>query len=124
MPIAEKILPYLKHSIVAFYGEMGVGKTTFITAICKALGVEGKISSPTYSLVNEYETRDGNRIYHFDFYRIKTLNEAYDLGYEEYFYSGNKCLVEWPEKIEELFPKEVTKIFMTEENGVRNITIE
>jgi tRNA threonylcarbamoyladenosine biosynthesis protein TsaE len=91
------------HKIFAFDGEMGAGKTTFIKAICKYLGITDLVSSPTFSLVNEYESNSGP-LYHFDFYRIKDLTEAYDIGYEEYFYSGSICLIEWPEKIEELLP--------------------
>jgi tRNA threonylcarbamoyladenosine biosynthesis protein TsaE len=91
------------HKIFAFDGEMGAGKTTFIKAICKHLGITDLVSSPTFSLVNEYETPSG-LLYHFDFYRIKDITEAYDIGYEDYFYSGSLCLIEWPEKIEELLP--------------------
>lgn len=90
--------------IVLFRGEMGAGKTTVISAVCQALGSADTVTSPTFALVNEYLDGEGNALYHFDFYRINDLREAYDLGYEEYFYSGNLCLVEWPEKIEELLP--------------------
>src|SRR5690349_4655569 len=90
------------YSIWAFHGEMGAGKTTLIKAICEELGVPGELSSPTFSLVNEYHTKDNKIIYHFDFYRIKSVAEAYDIGYEDYFFSGNICLIEWPEKIAEL----------------------
>ncbi|MFI5222156.1 MAG: tRNA (adenosine(37)-N6)-threonylcarbamoyltransferase complex ATPase subunit type 1 TsaE [Bacteroidia bacterium] len=88
--------------IWAFSGEMGTGKTTLIKALCNFLGVKNEISSPTFSLVNEYRTTGGKTIYHFDFYRIKNLEAVYDIGYEEYLSSGNLCLIEWPEKIEEL----------------------
>ena len=91
------------HKIFSFEGEMGAGKTTFIKAICKYLGVEDLVSSPTFSLVNEYEAHKVP-IYHFDFYRINDLSEVYDIGYEEYFYSGHICLIEWPEKIQTLLP--------------------
>jgi tRNA threonylcarbamoyladenosine biosynthesis protein TsaE len=91
------------HKIFAFDGEMGAGKTTFIKVICKYLGVEDLVSSPTFSLVNEYDAK-GTPLYHFDFYRIKDISEAYDIGYEEYFYSGSICFIEWPEKVEELLP--------------------
>jgi tRNA threonylcarbamoyladenosine biosynthesis protein TsaE len=92
-----------------FEGEMGAGKTTFIKALCKELGVKETVSSPTFSIVNEYEAV-GRIIYHFDFYRIKNLQEAYDIGYEEYFYSGNTCLIEWPERIAELLPEHYIKV--------------
>lgn len=85
-----------------FYGEMGAGKTTLIQCICKALGVTQEITSPTFSLVNEYQTTSGQIIYHFDFYRIKSIDEVYDIGYEDYFYSNNICLIEWPTNIAEL----------------------
>ena len=106
----------------AFYGHMGAGKTTFIKAICEALGVEDVITSPTFSLVNDYTDRDGNSIYHFDFYRIKKLDEVYDMGYEDYFYGGSLCFLEWPELIEEILPKDVTKVTITEEaDGSRKV---
>ncbi len=90
--------------VIAFSGEMGAGKTTFIKAVCKALGVLDVASSPTFSLVNEYLNPAGERIYHFDFYRINKESEALDMGCEEYFYSGNYCFIEWPEKIASLLP--------------------
>lgn len=92
-----------------FEGDMGAGKTTFIKAICLALGVTDLVSSPTFSIVNEYLSPNGS-IYHFDFYRIKNLQEAYDIGYEDYFYSGDICLIEWPEKIAELLPSTYIKV--------------
>jgi len=95
-----------------FEGEMGAGKTTFIKAVCEELGVEETVSSPTFSIVNEYTAAD-QIIYHFDFYRIKNLQEAYDIGYEEYFYSGNICLIEWPEKVAELLPEHYVKVEIT-----------
>jgi tRNA threonylcarbamoyladenosine biosynthesis protein TsaE len=91
-----------EHKLWCFYGEMGAGKTTLIRAICKTFGVTGEVTSPTFSLVNEYRTSTGQTIYHFDFYRIRSIEEAYDIGYEDYFYSGHTCLIEWPEKIGEL----------------------
>lgn len=106
---------------VAFYGEMGVGKTTFIKAICKLLDVTDNVSSPTFSLVNEYHTARGEVVFHFDFYRINSVSEVYDMGYEEYFYSGHLCLMEWPEKIEELLDEEVVKIHISQNNGLRKI---
>ncbi|WP_461789041.1 tRNA (adenosine(37)-N6)-threonylcarbamoyltransferase complex ATPase subunit type 1 TsaE [Pedobacter sp.] len=95
-----------------FDGDMGAGKTTFIKSLCETLGVEDVVSSPTFSIVNEYESEFGP-IYHFDFYRLKSLREAYDIGYEEYFYSGNYCLIEWPSKVEELMPDEYIKVQIT-----------
>lgn len=89
-----------------FNGPMGAGKTTFIKQVCKQLGVEDEVSSPTFSLVNEYKTKDGKTVYHFDFYRIRSIEEVYDIGYEDYFYSGAVCLMEWSEKIEELLVSE------------------
>jgi tRNA threonylcarbamoyladenosine biosynthesis protein TsaE len=96
-----------------FYGEMGSGKTTLIKAICERLGVGKGMSSPTFSIVNEYETRQGGIIYHFDFFRLKNEQEAYDLGAEEYFDSGNFCFVEWPEKIPSLIPERHVKVKIT-----------
>ncbi len=95
--------------IFLFEGDMGAGKTTFIKVICETLGVEDVVSSPTFSIVNEYLAKS-QKIYHFDFYRIEDVQEAYDIGYEEYFYSGDLCLVEWPEKINSLLPPNYVKI--------------
>ena len=92
---------------------MGAGKTTFVKAICEELGVEDVITSPTFALVNEYTAGDGSPVYHFDFYRINDLREAFDFGYEEYFYSGDLCLVEWPEKIEQLLPDNTMTVRIT-----------
>jgi tRNA threonylcarbamoyladenosine biosynthesis protein TsaE len=111
------------HRIILFKGEMGAGKTTLIKSVCAALGVQGNVSSPTFSLVNEYATPAGEKIFHFDFYRIKTIREAYDMGYEEYFFSGNYCLVEWPEKIEELINFSVAIVQVEVINEIRNIKI-
>ena len=106
--------------IFAFYGKMGAGKTTLIKSICEELGVEDTINSPTFAIVNEYEDRDMNTIYHFDFYRIKSLEEVYNMGYEEYLYSDAVCFMEWPELIEELLPEETVKVTIEElENGTR-----
>ena len=105
--------------VFAFYGKMGAGKTTFIKAICEELGVEDVITSPTFAIVNEYESPD-TTIYHFDFYRIKKLEEVYDMGYEDYFYSGGLCFIEWPELIEELLPEDAVRIIIEEQpNGSR-----
>lgn len=112
-------------TIFAFYGKMGAGKTTFIKALCKALGVEYEVNSPTFAIVNEYRSETtAELIYHFDFYRIKKVEEVYDLGYEDYFYSGALCFIEWPELIEELLPEDTKKISIEENNdGERIITI-
>ncbi len=112
-------------TIFAFYGKMGAGKTTFIKALCKALGVEDEVNSPTFAIVNEYRSETtAELIYHFDFYRIKKVEEVYDLGYEDYFYSGALCFIEWPELIEELLPEDTKKISIEENNdGERIITI-
>lgn len=99
-----------KRNVFAFYGEMGAGKTTFIKALCEELGVEDVITSPTFAIVNEYTDRNGDPIYHFDFYRIKKLDEVYDMGYEDYIDSGNLCLMEWPELIEDILPEDATKV--------------
>ncbi len=112
------------YKVFAFYGKMGAGKTTFIKALCEYMGVEDVITSPTFAIVNEYTSEiTGDTIFHFDFYRIKRLDEVYDLGYEEYFYSGCFCFIEWPELIEELLPKNTLKVYIEErENGKRVIT--
>lgn len=113
-----------KGRIFAFYGKMGSGKTTFIKSICEELGVEDSINSPTFAIVNEYEDRNQNTIYHFDFYRIKSIEEVYNMGYEEYFYGDAICFMEWPELIEELLPEETVKVFVEEtEGGARSVKI-
>jgi ATPase, YjeE family len=112
-----------KH-IIAFYGKMGAGKTTVIKEICSQLKVIDVVSSPTFSLINEYHRKNGKSIFHFDFYRINKLDEAYDLGYEEYFYSDTLCLIEWPEKIEPLLPDETLIVKIEEtDNGKRIIQL-
>ena len=106
--------------VFAFYGKMGAGKTTFIKAVCEELGVDDVITSPTFAIVNEYQSATtGDSIYHFDFYRIKKLEEVYDMGYEDYFYSGSLCFLEWPELIDVLLPEDATKVTIeaTEEGG-------
>ena len=107
--------------VFAFYGKMGAGKTTFVKAVCECLGVEDVITSPTFAIVNEYTSAiTGDAIYHFDFYRIKKLEEVYDMGYEDYFYGGSLCFLEWPELIEDLLPEDATKVTIEEtENGAR-----
>ena len=99
-----------ENTVFAFYGKMGAGKTTFIKAVCEQMGVEDTVTSPTFAIVNEYEAANGHPIYHFDFYRIKKLSEAYDMGCEEYFYSGHPCFIEWPELIEEVLPEETVSV--------------
>lgn len=96
--------------IIAFYAPMGAGKTTFITALCKKLGVKDPVCSPTFTIVNEYATADRETIYHFDFYRISKLSEAMDIGFDDYIYSGNLCLIEWPENISGLLPEETLEV--------------
>ncbi len=112
-------------TVFAFYGKMGAGKTTFIKALCKLLGVEDEVNSPTFAIINEYRSQTtAELIYHFDFYRIKKLEEVYDLGYEDYFYSGALCFIEWPELVEELLPLDAKKVTITENSdGSRTITL-
>ena len=106
--------------VFAFYGSMGAGKTTFIKAMCRELGSEDYVTSPTFALINEYTTSKESVIYHFDFYRIKKIEEAFDLGYEDYIYSGNDCFIEWPEMIEQLLPAGMVEVRISEgENSVR-----
>ncbi|MBR5053640.1 MAG: tRNA (adenosine(37)-N6)-threonylcarbamoyltransferase complex ATPase subunit type 1 TsaE [Bacteroidaceae bacterium] len=114
-----------ENRVFAFYGKMGAGKTTFIKAICEALGVEDVVTSPTFAIVNEYADAGGNPVYHFDFYRIKNLKEAYDIGCEEYFYSGYPCFIEWPELVEELLPEDVVAVRIeVHDDESRIITID
>lgn len=107
--------------IFAFFGQMGAGKTTFIKTFCSQLKVTDNVASPTFSLINEYHTENEGRVFHFDFYRIKKFEEAFDLGYEDYFYSGDFCLIEWPELIEPLLPEETVHVQITvnENDGSR-----
>ena len=115
------------HKVFAFYGKMGAGKTTFIKAICEELGVNDVITSPTFAIINEYRTSPKGRlveatIYHFDFYRIKKLEEVYDMGYEDYFYGDGLCFIEWPEMMEELLPDGAAKVQITENpDGTRTV---
>lgn len=109
--------------VFAFYGKMGAGKTTFIKALCEVLGVKDVITSPTFAIINEYTDGNDNPIYHFDFYRIKKLEEVYDMGYEDYFYSGTLCLLEWPELVEDVLPENVIKVTIEEQpDGSRLLT--
>jgi tRNA threonylcarbamoyladenosine biosynthesis protein TsaE len=117
------------HRVFAFYGQMGAGKTTFIKAICEELGVEDVITSPTFAIVNEYTLTShllslaSDSIYHFDFYRIKKLEEVYDMGFEDYFYSGSLCFIEWPELIEEVLPEDAVKVTIEENpDGTRCVS--
>lgn len=130
--IREAAREFISHmgdrKVYAFYGKMGAGKTTFIKAICEELGVEDVITSPTFAIINEYSISTpyspltSDVIYHFDFYRIKKLEEVYDMGYEDYFYSGALCFIEWPELIEEVLPEDAVKVQIIEkEDGTRAI---
>jgi tRNA threonylcarbamoyladenosine biosynthesis protein TsaE len=112
------------NTVFAFYGKMGAGKTTFIKAVCEVLGVEDVITSPTFAIVNEYRSTIADElIYHFDFYRIKKLSEVYDMGYEDYFFSGAICFIEWPELVEELLPGDAIKVKIEEEaDGSRSVS--
>lgn len=114
------------NTVFALYGKMGAGKTTFIKAVCEELGVSDVITSPTFAIVNEYRSDiAGELIYHFDFYRIKKLEEVYDMGYEDYLYSGALCFIEWPELIEDVLPGDAVKVYIDElEDGSRKIHFE
>lgn len=124
--VAEQFISQMgNNTVFAFYGAMGAGKTTFIKAVCEALGVQETITSPTFAIINEYKDRDGASIYHFDFYRINKLEEAFDFGYEDYFYSGNLCFIEWPELVEPILPENTIKVHIREtDNGARFIKTE
>lgn len=122
-----------EHKVFAFYGKMGAGKTTFVKAICEELGVEDVITSPTFAIVNEYSLttapsslpRLGEALYHFDFYRIKRIEEVYDMGYEDYFYSGALCFIEWPELIEDLLPGDAVRVNIDEQpDGSRRVMVD
>ncbi|MCL1821226.1 MAG: tRNA (adenosine(37)-N6)-threonylcarbamoyltransferase complex ATPase subunit type 1 TsaE [Prolixibacteraceae bacterium] len=123
LPVAAESLikAFPDKRIFAFYGGMGAGKTTFTQAVCKVLGSVDMATSPTFAIVNQYETADNGIIYHFDFYRIKDISEAFDLGYEDYFFSENYCFIEWPEEIESLLPDSVVKVFIEAEGDARTI---
>jgi tRNA threonylcarbamoyladenosine biosynthesis protein TsaE len=125
--IREAAREFIEHigdrRVFAFYGKMGAGKTTFVKAICEELGVDDIITSPTFAIINEYTSAKDDTIYHFDFYRIKKLEEVYDMGYEDYFYSGALCFIEWPELIEEILPDDAVRVSITEQDdGSRIVT--
>jgi tRNA threonylcarbamoyladenosine biosynthesis protein TsaE len=122
-PAAKALLEkYPDKKVFAFKGPMGSGKTTFIKAICEELGVNDTVSSPTFSLVNEYRSEKGEKVFHFDFYRIKNISEAYDMGYEDYLYSGSYCFIEWPEMIAELLPEGAVEVEIKLEGAARTIS--
>ena len=123
--IAEDIIKNTQNKVLLFYGDMGVGKTTLIKEICTSLGVEDVAHSPTFSLVNEYQTTSNNTVFHFDFYRIENEEEAYDMGIEDYLYSNNWCLIEWPQNVKNLLPLDAVEIKINLlENGQRNIQLK
>lgn len=125
--VARKFIAAMgDNTVFALYGKMGAGKTTFVKALCQELGVEDVVTSPTFAVINEYRSDiAGELIYHFDFYRIKKLEEVYDMGYEDYFYSGALCFIEWPELVEELLPGNTVKVTIEElEDGSRKLTME
>ena len=123
--IAAIIISSVKIKTLLYYGQMGVGKTTLIKEICKQLSVLDNISSPTFSLVNEYKTSSDQKVFHFDFYRITNEEEALDMGIEEYFYNNDWCLIEWPENIENLLPLDAVEIHLTTlDNGKRNMQLK
>lgn len=110
--------------VFAFYGQMGAGKTTFIAAVCKALGIEEPVNSPTFAIVNEYVANNGETVYHFDCYRLNTLRDALNIGIEEYFASGNICFIEWAENIEELLPADTVRVnIVVEDDGSREVSV-
>jgi len=121
---AKAILEFAgKKKIFCFYGELGAGKTTLIKEICKQLGVTDKGSSPTFSLINEYQTKEEKKLFHFDLYRLKNENEIYDIGYEDYLFSANYCFIEWPEKMEHLLPSDCVKVKIDVKENERTISI-
>lgn len=123
---ANSFLKHIDHrKVFAFHGDMGAGKTTFIKALCESMGVKDVVNSPTFAIVNEYTSREQETIYHFDCYRIETPEEAYDFGAEDYLYSGNLCLIEWPQNIEALLPDDTRHVSIVENpDGTRTLTIE
>ena len=120
--VSDEICRNIDEKVILFHGSMGAGKTTLIKYICVYLGAAEPVASPTFSIVNEYRNQEGEPIYHFDFYRIEDEEEAYDFGYEEYFFSGHLCLVEWPEKIRNLLPQTFGLIEIDEKDGWREIS--
>ena len=123
--VAQKIIAEKPHKVVLFHGEMGAGKTTLIKAISKALGVANATSSPTFSLANEYEADNGDLVYHFDVYRLNSEAEAYDMGIDEYLYSGEWCFIEWAEKIPSLIPSEHSTVTLKiGKDGKRTLTLK
>lgn len=123
--VAAKFLDFVgDRKIFALYGAMGVGKTTFVKAVAQCAGIVDDVSSPTFAIVNEYQTAGGEIMYHFDFYRVKNIAEAMDFGYEEYFFGGNRCFIEWPEKVEELIPEEAVRCYFAElSDGKRELEV-
>ncbi|MFQ9316387.1 tRNA (adenosine(37)-N6)-threonylcarbamoyltransferase complex ATPase subunit type 1 TsaE [Dysgonomonas mossii] len=126
--IDEAALEFIRamgdNTVFAFHGDMGAGKTTFIKAICENLGVSDTINSPTFAIVNEYRSDSGELIYHFDFYRINKIEEVFDFGYEDYFYSGSLCFIEWPEKVDTLLPKDTVNVYVkAQEDGSREVSL-
>lgn len=112
--VSELLLDWReKSNIIAFYGAMGAGKTTLVKNLCQKLGVNDEVNSPTFALVNEYQTENFDSVFHFDFYRIKSMEEVFDIGYEDYFYGGSLCLLEWPELIDPLMPEHFIKVEIT-----------
>ena len=121
--MAQELLEaFPEERFFAFFGKMGVGKTTLIKELCARLGVQETVCSPTFAIINTYTTGDGEPVYHFDFYRLKNAEEAYDIGYEEYFYSGEYCFTEWTEKVEELLPERYVRVDITETDGLRELS--
>ena len=121
--VAKRLLTeFADERFFAFFGKMGVGKTTLIKEMCHQLGVVDNVCSPTFAIINAYGTATGEPVYHFDFYRLKSADEAYDIGYEEYFYSGDYCFTEWTEKVEELLPERYVRVEIIEQNGTRRLT--
>ena len=123
---AKQFVSYLNNNpemVYCFNGKMGAGKTTFIQSVCRVLGSDDTVTSPTFALINEYNTQKNGSVFHFDFYRIKNLEEVFDLGYEDYLYSGSYCLIEWPELIEPLLPEKVVRVKIeVEPDGSRKFT--
>ena len=121
--VAEAFLALTsKYNVIAFNGAMGAGKTTFIKALCKKLEVIDQVNSPTFAIINEYANIWGELIYHFDFYRIKNIKEAMNIGAEDYFFSGNKCFIEWPDVVDDILPEDHLRVDIVEVNGVREIS--